>query len=477
MVSFLKNLKDMYSKYRVVVCLALSTIFFIFSTFWSSVTAFNVAFLTIIFMSSPVNEIIYYLVYFMMFSRSTVFFVLIAVTALLCIIVKFVSSVVKREMTLSKLPLIVTTSIVIVFSLINYSLKFEGVCQGLLVIGLLYLGYMLFCYRDKIDVKTLLTVLFIGILSSAIVSLILYNIPKAEILYYDTDDFYLKSVKNLIFIRESNFSRLMLLSYHPNHLNSYCLFIMSYIVHQLINEKIANKKDLIVYFIAFSICFAVGLMTVSKAFLLCTVLIIGYGCLFLMIKHRKQSWKYIIPIVLIVLIIGLCFLKTILITLGRFFSGEFNDTIASTITTGRTDIWKQYFKEIFSSPWKILFGHGIFATDIVAIGAHNTYVSVLYRFGFLGVIALGGLLLTYYFECKNLHFSLFKFLPMVFLFVYALQEVIIDERFLFLVLAIMLLFEKNNDSINNNTDAEDDKQLKNITYNNKVKMKVSKKKQ
>ena len=322
-----------------------------------------------------------------------------------------------------------------------------------------------------------MTVLFIGILSSAIVSLILYNIPKAEILYYDTDDFYLKSVKNLIFIRESNFSRLMLLSYHPNHLNSYCLFIMSYIVHQLINEKIANKKDLIVYFIAFSICFAVGLMTVSKAFLLCTVLIIGYGCLFLMIKHSKQSWKYIIPIVLIVLIIGLCFLKTILITLGRFFSGEFNDTIASTITTGRTDIWKQYFKEIFSSPWKILFGHGIFATDIVAIGAHNTYVSVLYRFGFLGVIALGGLLLTYYFECKNLHFSLFKFLPMVFLFVYALQEVIIDERFLFLVLAIMLLFEKNNDSINNNTDAEDDKQLKNITYNNKVKMKVSKKKQ
>jgi O-antigen ligase len=195
-----------------------------------------------------------------------------------------------------------------------------------------------------------------------------------------------------------------------------------------------------------------------------------------MIKHKIQSWKYIIPIVLIVLVICLCFYKTILITLGRFFNGEFNDSIASSITTGRTDIWKQYFKELSSSPWKMLFGCGIFATEIVAIGAHNTYIAILYRFGFLGVVAIGGLLFTYYFECKNLHFSLYNFLPMAFLFVYALQEVIIDERFLFLVLAIMLLFKKNNDSIDGDTVIDVDQKTNKTTYNEKVKMKVSKKK-
>ena len=137
MLPLLKKMQDMYLKHKIVFSLAISTVLFMLSTLWYPITALNVAFLTVTFMVSPVNEILYYLIYYIMFSRSTIFFVLIAVTAFLCIMVKFVNSIIKKEIVLAKMPLIITTIIAVLFSLINYSIKFEGVCQGALIIGIL----------------------------------------------------------------------------------------------------------------------------------------------------------------------------------------------------------------------------------------------------------------------------------------------------------------------------------------------------
>ena len=212
------------------------------------------------------------------------------------------------------------------------------------------------------------------------------------------------------------------------------------------NKKL--KSSLLYIFI---VCLIVGVLTISKAFIICTVLSVGYSLLFLLIKLKKQSWKYILPIILITIIICLCFYDKILTIFGRFLSGE-NNSIASSITTGRTDIWKQYFEQIFSTPLKMLFGHGIFAIEVVPIGAHNMYIAVLYRFGIVGTLSLVGLLATYYLECKDIHISLYRCLPICMYLFYSLQEVSIDERFVFLVMSIMLLFKKNDDNILNKED-------------------------
>lgn len=53
-------------------------------------------------------------------------------------------------------------------------------------------------------------------------------------------------------------------------------------------------------------------------------------------------------------------------------------------TTGRTEIWREYFRFLKKRPLWLLFGTGssIFLLD--GTGAHNTYVDLLYQFGIIG---------------------------------------------------------------------------------------------
>ena len=119
MLIYFKSLKDIYTKYKIVFNLIISSIFFMISTLWTSFTAFNVAFLSVIFFYSPIDEILYYLIFFMMFSRSTIFFVLIAITAFLSIMAKFINAIASKKIVIAKIPLIVTTIICFVFGFIN----------------------------------------------------------------------------------------------------------------------------------------------------------------------------------------------------------------------------------------------------------------------------------------------------------------------------------------------------------------------
>ena len=64
----------------------------------------------------------------------------------------------------------------------------------------------------------------------------------------------------------------------------------------------------------------------------------------------------------------------------------------------------------------MLFGVGLFTADLIDIGSHNTYLFVVHRFGFIGVILL--CLLAYsYLKSKERKFDIsFKKLLPLFVF-------------------------------------------------------------
>ena len=55
----------------------------------------------------------------------------------------------------------------------------------------------------------------------------------------------------------------------------------------------------------------------------------------------------------------------------------------SDLTTGRSDIYMLYLREIFSSPQRFFFGAGL-ASDM-QMGAHNIFLEILYYFGIIGL--------------------------------------------------------------------------------------------
>lgn len=471
MIKFLEDCRDIYLKHKLAISLFISTFFFAISAIWYPFTAIAAIFLTVVFMYSSFQEILCYLIYFMMFSRNTIFYVMIAIAAFVCIIFKFINDVIHKKVKTPLIPFIVTTVICVVFSLIHYSYKFDGVCQGLLIVGLFYLTYILFCYKKELDLNLFFNMLFLGILSSSVVSFILYIIPGTEFLFYNSGKFVLSSIKELLFLRDYKYTRLMLLSYHPNHLNCYCLFIMTYVIHEFINNRIKTKEEAVAYSFEFTVCLFVGFLTKSKAFLIAVSLVILYLVIYLILKYKKKSLRVVLPILGICALLSLCFYKTLWSIFERFFYYS-GDTLLSMITSGRSDIWGDYVDYILESPLRILFGSGICASDVVSIGPHNLFIALMFRFGIVGIIAIVGLVGTYCMYCEELNFSWGRFLSMFIFIVYSLQEASIDERFIFLIFSIILLFKEYNDGhVMERTNNQK------IPYSDIMKLKVSKQRQ
>ena len=63
----------------------------------------------------------------------------------------------------------------------------------------------------------------------------------------------------------------------------------------------------------------------------------------------------------------------------------------SELTTGRSDIYVEYWKVISENLWNFLFGLGL-AAPMLSKETHNLYLEILYTTGFTGMV----LMATYY---------------------------------------------------------------------------------
>lgn len=58
---------------------------------------------------------------------------------------------------------------------------------------------------------------------------------------------------------------------------------------------------------------------------------------------------------------------------------------ASSFSTGRTDLWKMYYNNLFGTTDGLFFGHGAVLPKGME-AAHNTYLELLFKFGIIGTI-------------------------------------------------------------------------------------------
>lgn len=160
----------------------------------------------------------------------------------------------------------------------------------------------------------------------------------------------------------------------------------SVIVLQLIDRG-KNLSRYVVLLLCLLFC---GALTVSKMFLLGAVFLILLWMLAFFSQKgmlRKKIGLIISIFIVVLVIIGSGALNTQIDIYIRRFSLA---TDASSLTTGRTDIWKMYMNYLLEELGVLMIGKGwmaqylFFAEQARHIAPHNIVFEVLYRLGVVG---------------------------------------------------------------------------------------------
>ncbi len=125
----------------------------------------------------------------------------------------------------------------------------------------------------------------------------------------------------------------------------------------------------------------VGFFTYSKSYILTLAVIV--------LAYIIKSGQHIIRNLILLAVVGAVFLaverianlQVLDLLLARFRGVESVDDL----TTGRYDLWKQYFEYLFDNVRVLLFGDG-FNSRTMRWASHNTFIEMLFRYGIFGCI-------------------------------------------------------------------------------------------
>lgn len=429
------NLKKFYKTKGKYILLAVITALLFFANFYDPLWIVACVFLAGLYATCSVAELFYFTMYFELFSSWDLFFVVNLLIAFVCLTVRYIIDVKQKRKQVFTLPLVLTFVIVLIFGLIHYSVDLDGFSKGGFFVAILFVVYYVFVYHKDIKLDKCFKFLTIGLIVSGLLGAVslLFDSPLKSIIYIDTE----------------GYKRLQLYSFHTNFLSMLCLFNMAFYIYQIVNQKGRTLESVICILISS----VVGILTLSKTFLLLFALMAIYLIIHLIVKYKKHSWKFVIPIVVIAIVLVACF-HDFLIDIAQRFLAYDTGSLLSKLTTGRTAIWEKYIDSARSSVLKMLFGVGLFTKDIISIGPHNVFLFLIYRIGVVGIILLCVLIYSYA-KCSQtkLKLTLKNCLPVLLWLVISLEEMILSERFVyFLLFAIMLLRSEENVEVSENAD-------------------------
>lgn len=198
-----------------------STALLVLSTFWNPLIyvllvyiAFNIVFM-------DYGQAIALNLYFLAFTGFLVLYVGVPLVTFEIFIVKYIIDIVKKRKKLYLLPLLTTAAIALVFGAIHYEINDYGALQGVLIIGVLFMIYLAFAFREDINCHDWFRALIYGLIASAVLGGILYFIPAAKM--YAWTDWVYGSVSirdRFVFAASQSYTRFEFLCFHPNHLLS-----------------------------------------------------------------------------------------------------------------------------------------------------------------------------------------------------------------------------------------------------------------
>lgn len=173
----------------------------------------------------------------------------------------------------------------------------------------------------------------------------------------------------------------------PNYYMTTVVIAIALIAVLWINKDISNRT-----FIGGACCLVFfGALTYSKTFIivLAVCALIFVAMLFYKKHYLLGSISIIVGCVMAVVLAKTLFS----VTLYRIFSTN----NLYDFTTGRSELYVEYFYEITSSAGFLLFGKGLSA-DILERGTHNLFLEIIYYFGAVGFF----LMMAYFFSLLHL---------------------------------------------------------------------------
>lgn len=379
-INFLKKYRS-YIFLPIISILQLVACFYY--DFWILATVFAVA----LYLISDFAHIIYYTLFFQMFSSCGKFSVISTFTAAAVILIMYIKGLITKKEKFYTAPFALTCFICLLGSIHHTTINEAGVYQGASLIVALFFIYLIFVYRDRFKLRRCADYLVFGILTTALISLL-------TILFKTHHSHFVEIFGNL--------HRLKLLTGNENSLAIYCSIALSIYISNILTKKDHLVKNIILGLATLSF----GISTRSKCFLIVCCFIMVYLFFMLIVKYKLKSFKFIIPTIALFVIFSLIFDGTIDATLKRFAVKVDEELSLNALTSGRSTLWTMYFNEITSSIRKLLLGVGLFSERLVRIGPHNLLIHLIYRMGLIGIFLLGLLCYFYYQAAKGTRKSL-----------------------------------------------------------------------
>lgn len=406
--------------------LGIVSLLLFFNLIWPSAQWASLVAIVLFSLACNVTEAVCFNMFLMAFTGVGLNFVVGIIACLISILARYIIDLIKKRKKAYELPLIISFLIILVYSFVNVWFSVDGFIVGMMIIYVIVLAYLVFVYHKEIDIQKSFNFMLLGLVVS-IVMVFFSNVVFRKDVAISTFD--------------GTDHRLQLLSLHMNYLSMYSAFELAYSIYSIINKK----RKLWIDVVAIILSLVLGILTLSKAFLLLAVLMAIYVIVVLMVKLKKKA---IVPISIIcvvgvvAIIIGWPFVKSIL---DRFLVSHTDGSLLSRITTGRIEIWEYYMSRWAKSPKTIFFGVGLFTPEADYKGLHNVFLHLVYRFGVVGVFVIAGLVASYFKSSeRKLKINLNNCLLFVVWLLYSLEEVVLNDKFaLFLFLGIILMLKES----------------------------------
>lgn len=210
----------------------------------------------------------------------------------------------------------------------------------------------------------------------------------------------------------------------------------------------------IMYGTMIAIAIFFGFMTVSKSFLI-LVLLLSTVWVFYCIFCSNMKHKIALIVIISVAISVLLTLPQTQDFLSMYYTRFTDRSTANDFSSGRFEIWKNYFYAIMDNGAVLLFGNGFIRSAVVPVSgvgmaAHNTAIQIIFQAGLVGTVALLIWLSSMRFkpvgnsfkQFEKVYMALMLFLPWL-----ALDKLFFDDFFFFIMLYQTMLMEDKDDSV------------------------------
>lgn len=271
---------------------------------------------------------------------------------------------------------------------VAYYLASRGT-SGITTMVAMVAGVLFLCYlrQENISLKTLIFTFAAGICMASCLALLRQNLP---VIY----GFIRQSIMKTGHMEYAN--RFAGLTGNPNYFTMDVIMVQAALVVLMHREK---KQT--IYLICFGILTVLGFMSISQSYLLAWILLVFLWFLLSLKKGIGGLARFLFIGALMLAVLAVFAFDSIELYAFRIMR-NINGS-AADITTGRTDLWKDYVEVLLNDVRLLFLGGGDRAAENLRKGSHNTYLEYLFLFGLVGTtiwlsaikIAVGKIKLTH----------------------------------------------------------------------------------